>query len=344
MKAPDKGEVVAFLEALGRAKRHAGDAHRARAYLGGANAIARRDDFEALYAAGRLRDIPGIGPAIESKVVAFVERGERPAWLGKGDPGDEERPNIPPEWETAPFRDAPDLHVHTTWSDGTLTLDETLAWAKELGSPAVGITDHSGSLRIARGLRADEVREQWAAIARAEPRHEGIKALRGTECDILRDGRLDHPEELLDGFDFVVGSLHSQLRLDKAEQTKRVLRALDSPQITVLGHPTTRVPNRRPRANLDLARIFRKAADKGIAMEVNGNPGRIDLDVDLAKQALDAGCKLSLASDGHSAWEMLALAVARTIAAEAGATKKDIVNYDVLRTASSSRRPAVHTP
>ena len=357
---PDKAGVLALLEEMGIAMRRSGDVHRARAYLGAANALERRSDFEELYAAGRLQEVPGIGPAIEKKVVAFVERGERPEWLddaskapparkGKGGAITRARakaagrqaaewPDVPVEWETAPFRDCPDLHVHTTWSDGTLTLEEVVRWAKELHVPAVGVTDHSGSLRIARGLRPEEARAQWAAMERVQEKHPEVRILRGTECDILRDGRLDHPADLLEEFDYVVASLHSQLKLDKDEQTKRVLRALDNPSITVLGHPTTRVPGHRPRANLDLDKVFAKAADNGVAMEVNGNPGRIDLDVDLARQALEVGCKLSLSSDGHSAWEMLSLAVARQMAHDAGATKKDLVNYDVLARAKRSKK------
>ncbi|HWH08695.1 MAG TPA: PHP domain-containing protein [Candidatus Thermoplasmatota archaeon] len=367
MKTPDKAAVIELLERMGTVMRRRGDVHRARAYLGAANALERRSDFEELYAAGRLQEVPGVGPAIEKKVVDFVERGATPEWLedeslapkpkkgkggaitrarekARGAAGAAEWPDVPVAWETAPFRDCPDLHVHTTWSDGTLTLEEVVRWAKELQVPAVGVTDHSGSLRIARGLRPEEVRSQWLAMDRVQEKHPEVRILRGTECDILRDGRLDHPEDLLEELDYVVASLHSQLKLDKDEQTKRVLRALDNPFVTVLGHPTTRVPGHRPRANLDLDRVFRKAADRGVAMEVNGNPGRLDLDVDLARQALEAGCKLSLSSDGHSAWEMLSLAVARQMAHEAGATKRDIVNYAVLARAQKRRRAATKRP
>lgn len=327
--------------------RKAGDRTRVSAYSRAADAIEKRKDFEELYARKRLQSIAGVGPSIEAKIVAFVERGERPEWLddpaklparirkgavtrARAAAGAEKLAQPPRAYFEAPFADAPDLHVHTTWSDGTLSLEETIVWAKRLGAPAIGISDHSGSLRIARGLRPDEVREQWAKIEKLQAEHPDIRILRGTECDILRDGSLDHPDDLLAEFDFVVASLHSQLKLDKAEQTKRVLRALDHEHVTVLGHPTTRVPDRRPPAKLDLDKVFEKAAARGIAMEVNGNLGRIDLDVPLAKKALDAGCKLSVASDAHSAREMLHLAVARTMAAEAGATKADLVNYDVM--------------
>lgn len=340
--------VVRLLQEMADAMRKAGDRHRVRAYQRAAENVAKRKDFDALYDRKRLQDISGVGPAIEKKIVAFVERGERPAWLddasklpprirgsavtrARAEAGsglDAEEP--PDEYFQSPFLDAPDLHVHTTWSDGALALEEVVLWAKRLGAPAVGISDHSGSLRIANGLRPDEVREQWAEIAKLQEEHPDILILRGTECDILRDGTLDHPEDLLAEFDYVIGSLHSQLKLDKKAQTERVLKALDCEHLTVLGHPTTRVPGRRPPASLDLERIFEKAAENGVAMEVNGNPGRIDLDVPLARRALDAGCKLAVTSDGHSAWEMLSVAVAKLMALEAGAGESRIVNYDVM--------------
>lgn len=350
-----KAGVVDLLRLMAEAMRKAGDRHRVRAYARAAESIAGRDDFEALYAAGLLQDISGVGPAIEKKIVAFVERGERPAWLddasklpervrgsavtrARSAAGGAELPAEPPaSYFASPFLDAPDLHVHTTWSDGTLTLEEVVEWAKALQAPAVGISDHSGSLRIANGLRPDEVREQWAAMAKLQVEHPDILILRGTECDILRDGSLDHPDDLLAEFDYVIGSLHSALKLDKEQQTERVLRALDNPHLTILGHPTTRVPGHRPPANLDLDRIFAKAAERGIAMEVNGNPGRIDLDVALARKALRRGCRLAISSDGHSAREMLSAAVAKRMAQEAGASEPDLVNYDV---SGDPRRPA----
>src|SRR5581483_11742051 len=247
-----------------------------------------------------------------------------------------------PRWAVdAPFPDAPDLHCHTTWSDGTMTLDEVVAFAERLGAKAIGISDHSGSLRVARGLSRQEVLMQWADIERVQEAHPRIRILRGTECDILRDGRLDHDPDVLAGFDYVIGSLHSRLRLPKEEQTARVLAALDDPRLTALGHPTTAVPGRRPAASLDFDAIFEKAAERGVAMEVNGNPGRLDLPVRLAKRALEMGCRLSLGSDGHSAWEMLHLARARRMAAEAGATERDLVNYRFVEEERVTRsRPA----
>ena len=352
-----KERVVRLLREMADAMRRAGDRHRVRAYSRAADNIEKRQDFDTLYDRKRLQDIAGVGPAIEKKIVDFVEEGKRPDWLddpGKLPPklrgsavtraraaaGGLETMSEPPRaYFGTPFVDAPDLHVHTTWSDGTLALEEVVEWAKRLQAPAVGISDHSGSLRIANGLRPDEVREQWAEIERLQAEHPDIVILRGTECDILRDGTLDHPADLLAEFDYVIGSLHTSLRLDKVQQTERVMRALDCEHLTILGHPTTRVPDYRPQANLDLDRIFDKAAACGVAMEVNGNPGRIDLDVPLAKKALEHGCKLAVTSDGHSAREMLSVAKAKRMAAEAGATETDIVNYDVLAKRKGGKPP-----
>lgn len=347
--AREKAQVVQLLTAMSKWMRRKGDDRRAGAYSRAANAIERQADFDALVERRALRSIPGIGESIERTVTRFVEDGEVPEWLGAGalaatSEAEALWPEPPASYHTAPFAGAPDLHCHTTWSDGTLTLEEVVQFAQALGAPAIGISDHSGSLRIARGLRPDEVRAQWAQVERLQQKHPDITILKGTECDILRDGRLDHPDDVLKGFDFVIGSLHSQLKLPVDEQTERVLRALDSPHLTILGHPTTRVPGRRPRANLDLARVFEKAALQEVALEVNGNPGRLDLDEDLATEALQAGARLSLGSDGHSAWEMLALENARRIAGAAGAREEDIVNFDVLRRAQHRPRSRESAP
>lgn len=333
-----------MLRALALAMKARRDVHRSRAYARAADEIEKRDDLDHLVERRSLRSVPGVGPAIEKKVLEFVATGKLPAALEapRGDEPPEEAPDVrvPKAYRDAPFPDAPDLHVHTTWSDGTLTLEQVVLFAKRLGAKAVAITDHSGSLRIARGLPPDEVRAQWKAIDELQARHPDVRILKGTECDILRDGRLDHPEDLLKGFDVVVGSLHSQLRLPKDQQTPRVLAALDHPRLSVLGHPTTQVPGRRPRAELDLKKVFAKAAERDVALEVNGNPGRIDLDEALAKKALKAGARLSLGSDGHSAREMLSLATARRIAAAAGAKESDVLNLDFVREPAGNARGA----
>lgn len=325
-----------LLVALGLEMRRRGDPHRARAYLRAANEFARRveQDLVALAETKRLQDLPGVGPAIEGIVHRFLETGALPEGVpsrAEGLASAVAAFEVPATWARAPFPDLPDLHCHTTWSDGTLTLDELAAFAERLGARALGISDHSGSLRIARGLDAAAVRAQWEDIARVQKAHPGLRLIKGTECDILADGSLDHPPEILAGFDYVIGALHSKLRQPEAVQTERVLAALEDPRLTILGHPTTRVPGRRPPAHLDLDRVFRAAADAGVALEVNGNRGRLDLDVPLARRALRAGARLSVGSDAHHARELLAFVEARRMAAEAGATERDLVNADFAR-------------
>lgn len=355
MTTPTKGEVVDLLKAMAETMRRQGDAHRWRAYARAATAIAEADDFEALLERGDLQAISGVGPAIDRKVQAFVKNGEKPAWLAAPSKApktkNKVRPSldmaavraIPDSYHEAPFAGLPDLHCHTTWSDGTLALEEVVLFAERLGAKAIGISDHSGSLRVANGLKPAEVLAQWEAIDKLQERHPDVRILKGTECDIKRDGTLDHPEHVLTGFDYVIGSLHGQLKLPRKEQTERVLAALAQPHLTVLGHPTTAVPGRRAPANLDLDKVFETAAAHGVAVEVNGNPGRLDLPVPLVRDALAAGCMLSLGSDGHSAAEMLALETARRMAHEAGATEDDLVNARFLperRTARARPREA----
>ncbi|HVL87532.1 MAG TPA: PHP domain-containing protein [Candidatus Thermoplasmatota archaeon] len=330
-----KADVVDLLVGMGLARRLEGDEQRARAYLRAANEIARTDEatFEMRVQAGDLRAIRGVGPSIERTIRGFLERGRRPERL----PSSPEvvsalSQGIAPSllWQEAPLAGAPDLHCHTNWSDGVMTLDELAAYAKRLGQKAIGVSDHSGSLAIARGLAPHEVRAQWAEIDRVQSAHPELRILKGTECDILADGTLDHPSEILRGFDYVIGSLHSKLRDPEPVQTERVLTALAQSHLTILGHPTTRVPGRRPPANLDLDEVFAEAARRGIALEVNGNPGRMDLEPRLAAQALSAGARLSLGSDAHYPSELYALATARGLAGEAGARPRDIRNFDFV--------------
>jgi DNA polymerase (family X) len=330
-----KAEIVDLLVGMGLELRRLEEPYRSRAYLRAANEIARRleEDIVKLVEEDRLRELRGVGPAIDGVVRRFVASGERPEWVPATTSSvvaAAEALEAPEAFASAPFADAPDLHCHTTWSDGSMTMDELAAFAERLGARAVGISDHSGSLRIARGLDADAVRLQWEDIARVQRAHPHLKLLKGTECDILRDGALDHPAEVLAGLDYVIGSLHSHLRLPEREQTDRLLAAFEDERLTILGHPTTRVPGHRPPANLDLPRVFRAAADLGVALEVNGNRGRLDLDVTLAAQALKAGARLSIGSDAHYARELFESARARRMAAEAGARERDVANLDFV--------------
>jgi len=196
-----------------------------------------------------------------------------------------------------------DLHVHTTASDGTATLAEMAEAARALGHRYLAVCDHSQSLAIARGLSPERLRQHVAAIRRLD-QWEGFRLLAGAEVDILRDGTLDYPDEILAGLDVVVASLHSHLQLSEAEQTERLLRAIANPHVDIIGHPFARVIGRREPIALDFERILEACARTGTALEISASPSRLDLSDQHARLARAAGVKLVINTDAHSAREL----------------------------------------
>jgi PHP domain. len=196
-----------------------------------------------------------------------------------------------------------DLHVHTTASDGTATLAEMAEAARALGYRYLAICDHSQSLTIARGLTPERLREHVAAIRRLD-QWEDFRLLAGAEVDILRDGSLDYPDELLAELDVVVASLHSHLGLPAEEQTERLLRAIANPHVDIIGHPFGRVIARREPAALDFERVLEACARTGTALEISASPSRLDLSDVHARLAREAGVKLVINTDAHSVREL----------------------------------------
>jgi DNA polymerase (family 10) len=219
-----------------------------------------------------------------------------------------------------------EIHVHTDWSDGRADMATMVLAARDRGYRYIGIADHSRSLAMARGLTPDRVRRQWEAIDELNARVDGISVLKCTEVDILADGRLDFDDDLLEGFDLVVASLHSGLRGTGDEGTARVLAAVEHPHVDAIGHPRGRMMGRRDGLALDIAAIAERAAATGTWLEVNGQPRRLDLDSDLARTALTAGARLLLSSDAHSPGELGYLDLALRVARRAGARPEDIAN------------------
>ena len=191
------------------------------------------------------------------------------------------------------------LHVHTEWSDGRATIEAMAEAARERGFEYLAVCDHSRSAAYAGGLEADRLREQREEIERVNARLEGFVVLAGCEVDILADGRLDYPDDVLAGLDLVVGSLHSRLGLPRVEQTERVLRAIENPWLDILGHPAGRVLNRREGADLDMERVLDAAAAAGVALEINGDPHRLDLDWRWHRAAMERGARLAIDPDAH---------------------------------------------
>jgi len=207
-----------------------------------------------------------------------------------------------------------DLHAHTDWSDGHHPLERLVEAAQARGYDYVIVSDHSRSLTIAGGLSVDELRAQRAAIRALQPRFR-IRILAGTECDILADGRLDFPDEVLAELDFVVAAVHSRFKQSRAEMTERIVRALGNPWLNVLAHPTGRRLGSREPYDVDLDAVFEAARRHGKAVEINSSPERLDLADVHARRATAVGVPVAISTDTHYLRELdqveLGLGVAR---------------------------------
>lgn len=192
------------------------------------------------------------------------------------------------------------LHVHSDWSDGLASMEELATRAGELGWEYLGIADHSRSATYARGLTPERVEAQWRAIDAWNSGGRSPRLLKGSEVDVLADGSLDFPDELLLGFDFVVASVHSRFGLAAEAQTERLVRALSHPCVTILGHPTGRLLLLREPYAVDLEAVLEAAAEHGVVVELNSNPRRFDLDWRELRRELARGRPTALDPDAHS--------------------------------------------
>lgn len=218
----------------------------------------------------------------------------------------------PPELRETPSREPPpadlvslddirgELHCHTTWSDGRASVLEMGAAARDLGYEYLAICDHTRAVRVVPGVDADDLRRQAEEVAAANEELAPFRVLRGAECDILPDGSLDLPDDILAELDWVQVSLHAGQRTPRAELTRRVEEAMRHPAARCLSHPTGRLIGRRPPNALDLERIFEVAVETGVALEVNGLPDRLDLRDEHVRLAVEAGAKIVCSTDAHS--------------------------------------------
>jgi DNA polymerase (family 10) len=198
--------------------------------------------------------------------------------------------------------------------------------ARELGYDYLAICDHTVSVGAVTGLTADDVRRQAEEIAEANERLAPFRLLRGTECDIRRDGSLDLPEDVLAELDWVQASVHGGQRGSREELTRRVLTALDSPYVSCLSHPTGRLINHRPPNAVDLEAVFARLADQGRAVEVNGLPDRLDLRDEHVRLAREAGVAVVVNTDAHSTRGLGNMQLAVATARRGGAQPDEIVN------------------
>ncbi|OUL95630.1 DNA polymerase/3'-5' exonuclease PolX [Paraburkholderia hospita] len=219
-----------------------------------------------------------------------------------------------------------DLHAHTNASDGRDSLRAMALAARARGLEYLAITDHSHRLAIAHGLNADRLARQIDEIDRLNAELDSIVLLKGVEVDILEDGRLDLPDEVLSRLDIVVAAAHSHFGLTRAKQTERILRALDRPYVSILAHPTGRLLLERDPMELDLDRIIAHAAERGCCLELNAQPRRLDLDDTACREAKKAGVLVSVASDAHSCDGLSNLRWGVAQARRAWLTRRDVLN------------------
>lgn len=192
------------------------------------------------------------------------------------------------------------LHAHSTWSDGANSLEEMARYVQEQGYEYLGITDHSKSAFYANGLQVERVLEQMKEIDELNVKMAPFRIFKGIESDILYDGSLDYSPEILAKFDFVISSIHSTLRMDKAKATQRLIAAIKNPYTTILGHPTGRILLSREGYPIDHEAVIDACAEHNVIIEINANPLRLDMDYTWIPYALDKGVKIAVNPDAHS--------------------------------------------
>ena len=276
---------------------------------------------------GRLTDLDGIGDATAG-VITEALAGLTPSYLAKV----EAESTIELTDAGKPYRQAlrGDCHLHSTWSDGGASIEAMAATAIELGHDYMVLTDHSARLTVAHGLNGDRLREQLVEIDRvnadlAASGH-GFRVLSGLEVDIFEDGTLDMADDLLAELDVVVASVHSKLRMDADEMTRRMVTAVAHPHVDILGHCTGRMVGKRPPSRFDADYVFAACAQFGTAVEINCRPERLDPPRELIDRAIEHGCHFSIDSDAHATGQLEWQPYGCERAAERGVPVDRIVN------------------
>ncbi|HEV8147461.1 MAG TPA: PHP domain-containing protein [Bryobacteraceae bacterium] len=219
-----------------------------------------------------------------------------------------------------------ELHAHSTSSDGGNSIEEMAQAAQARGYEYLGITDHSQSLKIARGVSIEDLWSQIRFIDKLNARLSGFRVLKSAEVDILADGSLDYPDDLLHELDYTVCSIHSRFALDKQHQTERILRAMDNHYFNILGHATGRLLLKRPGYEIDIPRVIAHARDTCCFFEINSSPDRLDLSAENARATAAAGVKIAISTDAHSTREFGLIRYGIDQGRRAGLEKTGVLN------------------
>jgi putative hydrolase len=310
--------------------------YRVKAFRNAADAIRALtdDELRELARVGRLRQLGGVGEKTE-RVIVEALAGERPSYLARL----EEITPDPDEGPGAAIRALlrGDCHTHSDWSDGGSPIDVMANAARDLGHEYIVLTDHSPRLTIANGLSAERLRQQLNLIHGLNENLAPFRILTGIEVDILEDGSLDQEPDLLAELDVVVASVHSKLRMDGEQMTRRMVAALANPHMDILGHCTGRivVGRGRPESSFNAELVFAAAAKFDKAVEINSRPERLDPPRRLLRLAIELGCKVSIDTDAHAPGQLEWLFYGCDRAAECGVSAGSIVNaMDVDRLAA----------
>ncbi len=219
-----------------------------------------------------------------------------------------------------------DFHIHSTWSEGTASIEAMTEKAMSLGLEYMAICDHTKSLYIANGLDENRLREQMKEIDRINEGLDGFTILRGTECDILSDGRMDLTDSLLGDLDFVVGSVHRAFRQDIDTMTDRILKAIHNENVDCIGHPTGRLIQKRRAYEVNLERVFDAAAEQGVMMEINAYPERLDLDDVNCRAAMERGITVVIGTDSHAPNQMEFMSLGVSVARRGWLEAENVAN------------------
>jgi len=243
------------------------------------------------------RRVPNSQRAVGATAIRGVQRMLEAGLLSKGEIARAAKLGVPRLVGCADLRGV--FHVHTDWSDGRASIRELTEAARARGWEYLGIADHSQAAGYANGLTPERLAAQAEEIARVQREFPGVRILRGVECDVLLDGRLDFDDALLASLDFVIASIHTGLDMEVEPLTDRVVRAIRHPATTILGHPSGRLLRERGASSLDWLRVFQAAAEEGTLLEFNTSPERLDLDWRLIRAATSLGARLCVNPDAH---------------------------------------------